>query len=67
MSESIDPQSPGGVHEDYREFARLGRGGRQDALSFRLILRLLLRCLPLIRPVKRLCLYPLLLTALRFR
>ena len=53
MSESIDPQSPGGVHEDYREFARLGRGGRQDALSFRLILRLLLRCLPLIRPVKR--------------
>ncbi len=36
----------------YREFARLGRGGREDTLSFRLIVRLLLRCLPLLRPVK---------------
>ncbi|MEE3326329.1 MAG: ABC transporter ATP-binding protein [Myxococcota bacterium] len=52
MSESIDPQQAGPVHENYREFARLGRGGRQDTLSFRLILRLLVRCLPLIRPVR---------------
>ena len=37
----------------YREFARLGRGGRDDSLSLRLILRLLIRCVPLLRPVKR--------------
>ena len=36
----------------YKEFAHLGRGGRQDALSFRLIFRLLWRCLPLLRPVR---------------
>lgn len=53
MSESIDPQQADPVHENYREFARLGRGGRQDSLSFRLILRLLIRCLPLVRPVKK--------------
>ena len=52
MSESIDPQQDGNVHENYREFARLGRGGKEDSLSFRLIARLLTRCLPLIRPVK---------------
>lgn len=53
MSESIDPQRDGNAHEQYREFARLGRGGREDTLSLRLILRLLTRCLPLIRPVKK--------------
>jgi ABC-type multidrug transport system fused ATPase/permease subunit len=36
----------------YREFARLGRGGRDDALGFRIIVRLLWRCLPLLRPVR---------------
>ncbi len=36
----------------YRDFARLGGGGRSDSLGFRLILQLLLRCLPLLGPVK---------------
>ena len=41
------------VHKSYSEFARLGRGGRSDSLSPKLIFRLLTRCLPLIRPVRR--------------
>ena len=36
----------------YQEFAQLGRGGQADSLSFRLILRLLWRCLPLLRTVR---------------
>jgi ABC-type multidrug transport system fused ATPase/permease subunit len=36
----------------YRQFARLGRGGAEDTLGFRLIVRLLFRCLPLLRSVK---------------
>lgn len=35
----------------YRDFARLGGGGANDSLGFRLIIRLLLRCIPLLRPV----------------
>jgi ATP-binding cassette subfamily B protein len=35
----------------YHDFARLGGGGASDSLGFRLLIRLLLRCLPLLRPV----------------
>jgi ABC-type multidrug transport system fused ATPase/permease subunit len=35
------------------ELRRLGSGGRADRLHFRLLLRLLLRCLPLLRGVRR--------------
>lgn len=45
-AEELDPATR------YREFARLGRGGAEDTLGFRLIVRLLWRCLPLLRPVK---------------
>ena len=37
----------------YQEFARLGRGGESDTLSLRLIVRLLVRCVPFLRPVAR--------------
>lgn len=51
---SIDAGAPpkGGTTERYRDFAQLGRGGRDDTLSFALIIKLLLRCVPLLRPVK---------------
>ncbi len=35
------------------ELQRLGSGDHDDRLRFRLVLRILLRCLPLIRGVRR--------------
>jgi ABC-type multidrug transport system fused ATPase/permease subunit len=35
------------------ELRRLGSGGRDDRLRFRLVIRILLRCLPLLRGVRR--------------
>ena len=48
MSDSTAPDKTA----RYQEFAQLGRGGHADSLSFGLILRLLWRCLPLLRTVR---------------
>jgi ABC-type multidrug transport system fused ATPase/permease subunit len=50
---SADANQPGPLDRSdrYREFARLGRGGRDDRLSLGVILRLFARCVPLLRPI----------------
>jgi len=47
------PAEPADSEELGAEYAQLGRGGRGDQLGFRVVVRLLLRCLPLLRPVAR--------------
>jgi ATP-binding cassette subfamily B protein len=37
--------------DESAELSRLGEGGREDRLRFRLVLRILFRCVPLLRPV----------------
>jgi len=37
--------------DESAELSRLGEGGREDRLHFRLVLRILFRCVPLLKPV----------------